>query len=262
VAWIEVPGHDIAGVRADNPGPFTLQGTNSWLVARNPTWLIDPGPSLKEHLAALSEEIERRGGLGGVALTHDHPDHAGALPEIRARYPRAPVAAARGAVDVNLSGGATFGPLEAVLTPGHAPDHLAFVAAKAALTGDAVLGEGSVFISPYPGALAGYLEGLERLRERELDVLCPGHGDLVRDPSAKLDEYLAHRLDRERRLLLALQRGKRGVDELLDEVWNDVPSELRFPAAITLAAHLDKLEREGRLAPDVERPDLSGISWL
>jgi glyoxylase-like metal-dependent hydrolase (beta-lactamase superfamily II) len=262
VAWIEVAGHDIAGIRADNPGPFTLQGTNSWLIARDPAWLVDPGPCLRDHVAALFEEIERRGGLGGVALTHDHPDHAEALREVRERYPRAPVAAARGAVDVNLSDGASFGPLEAVPTPGHARDHLAFVAATAAFTGDAVLGTGSVFISPYPGALASYLEGLERLRERELDVLCPGHGALVHEPATKLDEYIGHRLDRERRLLLALGRGKRGVEELLDEAWNDVPSELRFPAAITLAAHLDKLEREDRLPPGVERPDLSGISWL
>jgi glyoxylase-like metal-dependent hydrolase (beta-lactamase superfamily II) len=253
VAWIEVPGHDIAGIRADNPGPFTLQGTNSWLVARDPTWLVDPGPSRMDHIAALFEEIERRGGLGGVALTHDHPDHAEALPEILARYPRARVGA---------EAGKDLGPLDAVPTPGHAPDHLAFVVGKAALTGDAVLGAGSVFVSPYPGALASYLEGLERLRERELDVLCPGHGPIVRDPAAKLDEYIAHRLDRERRLLLALERGKRGVEELLDEAWEDVPSELRFPAAITLAAHLDKLECEGRLPLGVERPDLRGITWL
>jgi glyoxylase-like metal-dependent hydrolase (beta-lactamase superfamily II) len=262
VARIEVEGHDIAGLRAGNPGPFTLLGTNSWLVARDPTWLVDPGPSLREHVGALLGEIERRGGLGGVALTHDHPDHAEALPEIRERHPGAPVAAARGAVDVVLADGGGFGPLEAIPTPGHARDHLAFIAGKAAFTGDAVLGEGSVFVSPYPGALAAYLEGLGRLRERELDVLCPGHGPLVREPAAKLDEYLAHRRDRERRLLQALKAGKRGVDELLDEAWSDVPKELRFPAAITLAAHLDKLEREGRLPEGVERQDLSALSWL
>jgi glyoxylase-like metal-dependent hydrolase (beta-lactamase superfamily II) len=262
LTWIELPDRDIAGIRADNPGPFTLQGTNSWLVARDPAWLIDPGPSLPEHVGAMVGEIERRGGLGGVALTHDHPDHAEALAAIKDRYPRAPVAAARGAVDVVLVDGGRFGPLEAVPTPGHAPDHMAFVTAGAAFTGDAVLGEGSVFVSPYPGSLTAYLEGLRRLRERELDVLCPGHGPLVRNPPHKLDQYIAHRLDRERRLLQALEAGKRSVEELLDEVWDDVPKELRFPAAITLAAHLDKLEREGRLPSDVERPDLSGISWL
>ena len=97
-----------------------------------------------------------------------------------------------------------IGPLETVLTPGHAPDHLAFVLGTAALTGDAVLGEGSVFIAPDPGALTGYLNALAGLRERRLEVLCPGHGPPVNDPAGKLDEYISHRLSRERRLLIAL----------------------------------------------------------
>ena len=159
-------------------------------------------------------------------------------------------------MDVRLEDGSTFGPLEAVATPGHAPDHLAYVTGTAALTGDAVLGEGSVFIAPDPGALAAYLDALARLRERELDVLCPGHGPLVFDPDAKLDQYISHRLDRERRLLAALEHGKRSVDELLDEAWADVPAGLRPAAAVTLAAHLDKLADEGRLPAGVERPAL------
>src|SRR5262245_23047284 len=123
---VELPGHDIVGIRAANPGPFTLSGTNSWLVGRDPVWLVDPGPALPEHIDALSAEIERRGGLGGIALTHDHADHSEGVPEIRAGFPRARLGAARGDVDVVLTGGSDFGPLEAVRTPGHAPDHLAF----------------------------------------------------------------------------------------------------------------------------------------
>lgn len=259
---IAVSGHDIVGIRAANPGPFTLAGTNSWLVGRGPTWLVDPGPALAEHLGAIDEEIDRRGGLGGVALTHDHQDHAEALPALRKRYPDVPIAAARGDVDVLLAGGSLFGPLEALFTPGHARDHLAFVVGTAALTGDAVLGEGSVFVAPYPGALRAYLDGLDRLRRRELDVLCPGHGPPVRDALGKLDEYRAHRQEREERLVVALDAGKRRVEELLDEVWDDVPSELRLAATVTLAAHLDKLEEEGRLPNDVERPQFAGLSWV
>ncbi len=86
----------------------------------------------------------------------------------------------------------------------------------ACFTGDAVLGEGSVFIAPEPGALGGYLAGLERLRELDLAVLCPGHGPPVWDAAGKLTEYLAHRRDRERRLVEALAAGRRSVDELLD----------------------------------------------
>lgn len=253
---LELPGHEIVGIRARNPGPFTLSGTNSWIVGRGPAWLVDPGPALEEHVAALTAEIERRGGLGGIALTHHHADHTGAVPAVRDRYPDAPLAAGGGEGTVVLTDGDRFGPLEALGTPGHAPDHLAFLTGTVAFTGDAVLGEGSVFIAPDPGALAAYLEALERLGSRRLEVLCPGHGPPVHDPQAKLAEYIAHRLDRERRLLLALGDGKRSADELLDEAWSEVPVELRPAAAVTLAAHLDKLSDEGRLPGGVERPSL------
>lgn len=254
---IDVPGHDIVGIRASNPGPFTLTGTNSWIVGRDPAWLVDPGPALDGHVMAVVEMAKRRGGLAGIALTHQHADHAEATVAVCREFPGASVAAASGIHDLPLVDGSRFGPLEAVATPGHAPDHLAFLFGTAALTGDAVLGEGSVFISPDPGALASYLEGLSRLRERDLDVLCPGHGPVVSDPAAKLEEYTNHRIDRERRLVAALAAGKRGLDELLDEVWDDAPPELRLAAAVTLAAHLDKLGDEGRLPPGVERPEFA-----
>jgi glyoxylase-like metal-dependent hydrolase (beta-lactamase superfamily II) len=254
VTWVELPEHQIVGIRADNPGPFTLSGTNSWIVGRGPAWLVDPGPALDDHIRALVAELERRGGLAGIALTHDHADHTAAVPAIRARFPDAPLAAARGDVDVRLGEGDRFGELEAVSTPGHAPDHLAFVAGTAGLTGDAVLGEGSVFIAPDPGALTAYLQGLAKLKRRALEVLCPGHGPPVDDPAAKLDQYVAHRLERERRLVAGLGAGARSVQEMLDAAWNDVPAAMRPAATVTLEAHLDKLAAEGRLPSDVQRP--------
>ena len=121
---------------------------------------------------------------------------------------------------------------------------------------------GSVFISPHPGALAGYLRALERLRRRgDFDVICPGHGPPVWDPQSKLDEYLDHRTDRENRLIMSLKAGRRTVDELLDDVWSDVPAALRPAAAVTLAAHLDKLDEEELLPDGVERPHFEGIEW-
>ena len=147
---IELPGHDIIGIRANNPGWFTLSGTNSWIVSRDPAWLVDPGPALDEHLDVLSREIDSRGGLGGIALTHDHSDHAEAVPAMRERFAPVPWAAARGEADTRLGDGSSFGPLKALSTPGHAPDHLAYVVGSVVLTGDAVLGEGSVFIAPDP----------------------------------------------------------------------------------------------------------------
>jgi glyoxylase-like metal-dependent hydrolase (beta-lactamase superfamily II) len=254
VTRLEVPGHEIVGLRADNPGPFTLSGTNTWIVGSDPAWLVDPGPDMPVHAAAVIAELERRGGLGGVALTHDHGEHAGASAAVRERFPQAPLGAARGDVDQLLGDGGEFGPLEVVSTPGHAPDHLAFVVGTAALTGDAVLGQGSVFIAPDPGALTRYLQALRQLRRRDLSVLLPGHGPAVTDPAEKLDEYVEHRLERERRLVDSLAAGARTVDEMLDAVWDDVPELLRPAATVTLAAHLDKLEAEARLPAGVQRP--------
>jgi glyoxylase-like metal-dependent hydrolase (beta-lactamase superfamily II) len=250
--------HDILCVRASNPGPFTLSGTNSWFVGRAPTFVIDPGPLEDEHVRALRSAIESRGGLAGIALTHDHRDHSEAVAALRAAH-AVPLAAARGDVDVTLAEGVRFGPLETVATPGHAPDHVALVGAGACFTGDAVLGEGSVFITPHEGAMAGYLAGLERLRDRrDFDVICPGHGPVVWDAQAKLHEYIEHRTDRERALLKALGEDHRTVSELLDAVWPEVPEVLRGAARVTLAAHLDKLDAEGRLPAGVERPAIRG----
>jgi glyoxylase-like metal-dependent hydrolase (beta-lactamase superfamily II) len=116
------------------------------VVGRDPAWVVDPGPDDAAHLDAVAAAVAERGGAGGVALTHDHTDHAGGAAEL-ARRLGAPLAAARGAVDVRLGDGDRFGPLQAISVPGHAPDHLAYVAGQVCFTGDAVLGEGSVFVA-------------------------------------------------------------------------------------------------------------------
>jgi glyoxylase-like metal-dependent hydrolase (beta-lactamase superfamily II) len=242
---------DVVCVRADNPSPLTLEGTNTWIVGRDPCWVVDPGPDLHEHVGRVLAEVVVRGGLGGVALTHRHGDHAGAVDALVAG------AGVDVPVAVAVADGARVGPLEAIALPGHAPDHVCFALGRGVcFTGDAVLGAGSVFIAPDPGALSSYLAGLRRLRERRFEILAPGHGPLVTDADGKLDEYLAHRLDRERRLVDALDAGARSIDDLLDAVWDDVPDALRLPATVTLFAHLDKLGDEGRVWEGVqERPD-------
>jgi glyoxylase-like metal-dependent hydrolase (beta-lactamase superfamily II) len=225
--------HGIVLVRAANPGPLTLTGTNTWVVGR---WVVDPGPAIDAHLDAVASAV---GTADGIALTHDHEDHVEGLPGLLERLGDVPVVSARaGAAD-----GDVFGPLRVVALPGHSDDHLAFVAGRAAFVGDAVLGEGSVFVS---SDLAGYLDGLRRLRTLDLAVLCPGHGDPIWDVAGKLDGYIAHRLDREQRLLAALDSGLRSEDELLDAAWSDAPPELRPFAAMSLRAHLGKLREEGR----------------
>jgi glyoxylase-like metal-dependent hydrolase (beta-lactamase superfamily II) len=233
-------------LRAGNPSMLTMSGTNSWVVGHDPAWVVDPGPALAEHQQALAVALSQSGGLGGIVLTHDHIDHAEGTEALRERFP-APLAAGRGPADIQLSDGARVGPFEAIYAPGHAPDHFALIFAEVCFTGDAVLGEGSVFIAPGPGALSGYLNALERLRARDLEVLCPGHGPPIWTPRERLTEYIEHRLERERRLVAALAEGRRSTEELLDGAWPDVPAELRPLAALTLAAHLDKLAEEGRL---------------
>ena len=214
------------------------------MVGRDPAWVVDPGPALDAHVEAVAVEVERRGGAGGIALTHDHQDHVDAVPALRERLGAPPVAAARYPGEVRLGDGDAFGPLTAIAIPGHADDHLAFVAGRAAFTGDAVLGRGSVFVT---SRLGEYLAALERLRAMDLEVLCPGHGPPVEDPGGKLGEYLAHRREREDKLVAALEAGLRSRDELLDTVWSDAPPQLRQAAAVTLEAHLGKLRDEGRL---------------
>jgi glyoxylase-like metal-dependent hydrolase (beta-lactamase superfamily II) len=229
-------------VRAANPSPYTLSGTNTWVVGSEPAWVVDPGPALEPHLDAVASAVAERGGAGGIALTHDHPDHAEGLEALRARLGDPVVGRWP-----ELRDGSTFGPFEVLHVPGHAADHLVFACSAGAFTGDAVLGEGSVFIAPGGGSLGAYLDGLRRLRSLGLPRLFPGHGPVVPDPAAKLDEYIAHRLERERRIVAALAAGARTEDELLAAAWDSIPAGLRLPAAWTLAAHLDKLREEGRL---------------
>jgi glyoxylase-like metal-dependent hydrolase (beta-lactamase superfamily II) len=223
----------ITRIRASNASPMTLDGTNSYVLG---SWVVDPGPAEPDHLEAVRAAVG--GEVEGVVLTHSHADHAEG-----AEHLDAPVTLP--------ADGEEVGPFRAVATPGHSADSVCLVAGRACFTGDTVLGSGSVFIAPGEGSLAAYLDSLRRLQEQDFDVLCPGHGPYVRDPAAKLDEYLSHRLDRERRLLEALDSGLRGRDELLDAVWSDAPPELRPAAALTLAAHLEKLVDEGRFPTDV-----------
>jgi glyoxylase-like metal-dependent hydrolase (beta-lactamase superfamily II) len=223
----------VTRVRARNPSPLTLDGTNTYVVGG---WVVDPGPADSAHLEAVRRAAAS--GVEGVVLTHSHADHAEG-------------ASLLGAPVTLPVDGDEVGPFRAVGTPGHSADSVCLLMDRVCFTGDTVLGAGSVFIAPGEGSLSAYLESLRRLRELELEVLCPGHGPYVRDPAAKLDEYVSHRLDRERRLVEALEAGLRSRDELLDAAWSDVPAELRGAAALTLAAHLEKLGEEGRLPPSL-----------
>jgi glyoxylase-like metal-dependent hydrolase (beta-lactamase superfamily II) len=217
---------------------MTLEGTNTYLYGSDPALVIDPGPADEGHLAAVRTAAEARGGLGGILLTHSHSDHAAG-------------AAPLGAQVISLADGQSRGGLTAVATPGHAEDHLCFVADGVCFSGDLVLGEGSTIVPPDGGSLAAYMDSLARLQELDLELICPGHGPWITDPEGKLAEYVEHRAMRERRLLAALERGERSRAALLTEVWDDVPGELRPAAALAMEAHLQKLAAEERLPADL-----------
>ena len=244
---------DVLRIVAPNPGPMTLEGTNTYLVGRDPVTVIDPGPADEGHIAAIRSEAEERGGIGAVLLTHSHGDHADGVELL-------------GTEPTPARDGEAVAGLTAIATPGHAPDHLCFLlepgqagadpGAKAAacFAGDLILGEGSTFVPPgeQGGSLADYLDSLRRLQTLDLELIYPGHGPEITNPAAKLAEYLDHRLDRERRLIAALERGERSREKLLAEVWDDVPDELTAVAAIVMEAHLEKLEDEGALPGGTE----------
>jgi glyoxylase-like metal-dependent hydrolase (beta-lactamase superfamily II) len=216
---------------------MTLNGTNTWVVDG---WVVDPGPADAGHLATVASVAAP---IRGVVLTHSHADHSAGAGEL-------------GVDPIAPSDGDEVGPFSVIATPGHSADSVCLLWARVLFTGDTVLGEGSVFISPGEGSLAAYLESLDKLLALELDAICPGHGPVVRDPAAKLREYRDHRLEREAKVIAALDAGARTHDELLAHAWSDVDlaaSEMiRAAAGATLEAHLEKLGGEGRLPADLE----------
>ena len=228
----------VVRVRADNPSPLTLDGTNTYVAGG---WVVDPGPDDDAHLRAV---LDAGGGaIEGIVLTHMHLDHSAGAATLARMAGGVPV--------LHPGGGEGSGPFDVVPSPGHSPDSVCLIRERVCFTGDTVLGEGSVFIPADGGGLAGYLAALERLRQMDLEAICPGHGPVVWDPAERVGHYIEHRLDRERRVLDALEAGARTDDEILDAAWSDAPLDLpmiRAAAAATLQAHLDKLRDEGRLS--------------
>ena len=225
-------------VRAPNPSPLTLDGTNTYVAAG---WVVDPGPADRGHLERVLDAAGGAAAIEGIVLTHAHGDHADGAPLLAELAADPPV--------LRPAGGERVGPFEALATPGHSPDHVCLVLGRVCFTGDTILGAGSVFVAPGEGSMGAYLASLRRLLELDLEVLCPGHGPFVADPRAKIREYLAHRLERERKIVAALDAGLRDRDALLRAAWDELAPEqlesVRPAAMATLEAHLEKLRHEG-----------------
>jgi glyoxylase-like metal-dependent hydrolase (beta-lactamase superfamily II) len=237
---------------------MTLEGTNTYVVGRDPAYVIDPGPADRGHLAAVRAAAAGRGGIGGVLLTHSHADHSAGAAALEAPLlfgelgagdeTSGEAGAGPGPGEVELAvEPRRVGPFQILPTPGHATDHVCFLLGEIGFCGDLVLGHGSSFVPADGGSLAAYLDSLQRLRGADLELLCPGHGAYIGDPAARIAEYVEHRLMRERRLVAALAAGERSRARLLAAARDDVPAAMRPAAAIVMQAHLDKLEAEGRL---------------
>src|SRR5918995_536308 len=204
---------------AANPSMMTGPGTNTYLVGIDEIVVIDPGPGDAEHLDAIA-------GCGGdrirwILLTHTHEDH----------------------------------------TPGHASDHLCFLLneGRTLFTGDHIMQGSTVVIRPPDGDMGAYLRSLERIKQirPRLRAIAPGHGHLITNPLAAIDEYIEHRLAREQQVLSAVEeRGSATVTELVDQIYVDLAPELHPMARYSVWAHLRKLADDGVVKGD----DLDG-TW-
>ena len=251
-------------VLAPNPSPMTLDGTNTYLLGLPGTGdviVVDPGPDLPEHRAAVDSALaELDAVVGAVVLTHHHADHAEAIGWAQ-QWGAAAFAFTPHLVGGNvtpLANGQTLDrgglQIEAVHTPGHASDHLCLRVADtgAVLTGDHVLGRGTTVVAWPDGDMRAYLASLQRLSTLDATVLYPGHGPALTDPARTVSEYIAHRLQREQQVVAALEAGDATPAAIVARVYADVDVALHPAAERSVRAHLDKLVADERVSRIVD----------
>jgi glyoxylase-like metal-dependent hydrolase (beta-lactamase superfamily II) len=242
-------------ILAPNPNVFTGPGTNTYLVGIDEIVVIDPGPDDASHLDAIV-------GCGGdrirwIAVTHTHADHAPGVAGLKERTGAEVLAfGPRDGLKVDRKIGdgftieATEFRLTAVHTPGHASNHLCYYLHEERMlfTGDHINESATVVIRPPDGDMIDYLASLEKVKGLRLKSLAPGHGRLIENPVETIDWYIAHRLEREAKVLAALrEKGTAKIDDLVPVIYADVDEERHPIARHSTHAHLLKLAAEGKV---------------
>ena len=261
----------IARVVANNPGPFTFKGTGVYIVGENDVAVIDPGPLLAEHVAALKRALDGKR-VSHILITHCHADHSPAAKPLKEwcgaeTYAFGPHGSGRDDNDVKVEAGGDmdFVPdirvkdgeqiigdgfsFECVHTPGHTSNHMCYALKeeKALFTGDHIMGWSTTVVTPPDGDMAQYMASVRKLEVRDDKILYPTHGAPVTQPKPFLAAYLAHRYEREEQVLACIGDGLDTIPVMVARIYAAVDKGLHAAAARSVLAHLIKLEREGRV---------------
>ncbi|MGD9867600.1 MAG: MBL fold metallo-hydrolase [Hyphomicrobiales bacterium] len=278
VAQQLVPG--VRRVVANNPSPFTFKGTNTYIVGRGEVAVIDPGPEDQAHLDALMAALKGEQ-VTHILITHTHLDHTGnvaALKELTgARIcSYGPVSGKRGVRTSSPSGEAFVDKalvpdqklaqgdtvrgegwsLEALHTPGHAPDHLcfAYVGRRTVFSGDHVMGWNTTVVAPPEGRMGDYITSLELLLNRNDKVFFPGHGGRIELPQRVVRAYLMHRRWREQAVLSCLEDGMTFIPQIVSRIYEGLHPSLAGAAALSVLAHLEYLAQRGLVVASTSPP--------
>lgn len=240
---------NIRSLTAPNPGPFTLDGTRTYLLGA--TALLDPGPAIDSHVEALLRAMPD---LRTILITHRHADHAPAAIPLK-EATGAAILAPHGVlpdtvVDRRLAGGERLlieeTVVDVIATPGHTNEHVCFLTSDGDLfTGDTILGFGTTAIFPPDGHMSDYLRSLHTLRALEPRRIYPAHGPTRDDALALIDEYLAHRLQREQQILEALLSGATTAAEIRERIYQDLDPALHRAAETQIEAHWTRIRELG-----------------
>jgi glyoxylase-like metal-dependent hydrolase (beta-lactamase superfamily II) len=269
----------IQRVIADNPGPFTFTGTGTYIVGRDMPGanvaVIDPGPDDEAHLHALLRAVKGRV-VSHILVTHTHRDHAPLSRALAEAVGGAPILAAKPPVqtihasaldeeddddfapDILLAGGEMIEgdgwTIEAMATPGHASNHMAFVLRNenALFSGDHVMGWSTTVIAPPDGDMAAYLDSLDRVLARGFSTIWPTHGPAITQVAPFLKAYRDHRLEREAQIMARLAAGDETIAQMVPALYAAVDQRLWPAASLSVLSQLIKLVKEGRAAATPE----------